>query len=69
MSFEVLKTVKMMMLVFWVVTPCGLVDRYQHFSPEDEGSMFLQNNGLYLHVHTALQPRRPTSIVNSSGVL
>jgi hypothetical protein len=29
--FEVLTTVKMMM-IFWDVTPCGLVDRYQCFS-------------------------------------
>jgi hypothetical protein len=25
--------------------------------------MFLQNFGIYLHFHTALQPRRPTSTV------
>jgi hypothetical protein len=64
----------MMMLVFWVVTPCGLVGRYQHFggmyytafffSPEDEGSMFLRNAGIYLQVHMALLPRRPTSTVS-----
>jgi hypothetical protein len=29
--FEVLTAVKMSMLVFWVVTPCGLVRRYQRF--------------------------------------
>jgi hypothetical protein len=28
MRFEVLTAVKMWMLVFWVVTPCGLVGRY-----------------------------------------
>jgi hypothetical protein len=28
---------------------------------EDGGSMFFQNVGTYLHGHTALQPRRPTS--------
>jgi hypothetical protein len=27
-SFEVLTTVKMSLLAFWVVTPCGLVGRY-----------------------------------------
>jgi hypothetical protein len=31
------------------------------FSPEDGGSMFLLIFGIYLQVHTALQPRRPTS--------
>jgi hypothetical protein len=29
MRFEVLTAVKMSMLVFWVVTMCGLVGRYQ----------------------------------------
>jgi hypothetical protein len=40
MRSEVLTEVKMSMLVFWVVTPCGLVDRYQHFG----------NVANYLHV-------------------
>jgi hypothetical protein len=31
MRFEVLTAVKMSMLVFWVVTPCGLVGRFQRF--------------------------------------
>jgi hypothetical protein len=31
MIFEVLMEVKLSMLVSWVVTPCGLVYRYQHF--------------------------------------
>jgi hypothetical protein len=52
MRFEVLTVVKMLMLVFWVATPCGLVGRYEHtastFSPEDGGSMFLRNAGVYL---------------------
>jgi hypothetical protein len=30
MRFEVLKVVRMIMF-FWVVTPCRLVDRYQNF--------------------------------------
>jgi hypothetical protein len=29
-------------------------------SPEDGGSMFLWNVGIYLQVYTALQPTRPT---------
>jgi hypothetical protein len=52
----------MSVLVFWVVKPCGLVGRYQRFegtfSPEDGDSIFLRNVGIYLQVHTALQPRR-----------
>jgi hypothetical protein len=30
------------------------------FWAEEGGSMFLQTLGIYLHVHTALLPRRPT---------
>jgi hypothetical protein len=30
------------------------------FGPEDEASMFLRNVSIFLQVHTALQPRRPT---------
>jgi hypothetical protein len=50
---EVLTTVKMMLL-FWVVTPCGLVGRHQRFgetyflSTEDGGSTFLRNVVIYL---------------------
>jgi hypothetical protein len=33
------------------------------FSPEDGGSIFFRNVDVYLQVHTALQPRRPTSIL------
>jgi hypothetical protein len=29
MRFDVLTAVKMLMFVFWVVTPCGFVGRYQ----------------------------------------
>jgi hypothetical protein len=31
MRFEVLTGVKMSVLVFWVVTPCGLASTYQRF--------------------------------------
>jgi hypothetical protein len=31
MILEVLMAVKMLILVIWVVTPCRLVGRYQHF--------------------------------------
>jgi hypothetical protein len=57
---------KISRLVFLVVTPCGLVDISEErtvsiFSLEHGGSMLLRNVGIYLRVHTALQPRRPTS--------
>jgi hypothetical protein len=44
----------MSLLVFWVVTPCGLVGRYQRFRKEEWGSMFLRNVGIYVQVHMAL---------------
>jgi hypothetical protein len=50
--FEVFKSVKMALLLFWVVTSCGL------FNTEDGDSMFLRNVGFYLRVHMASQPRR-----------
>jgi hypothetical protein len=34
-------------------------------SPEDGGSMFLRNVGMYLQIYTALQPRSPSSKVSS----
>jgi hypothetical protein len=53
--FKVLTAVKMTSF-FWVVTPCGLAGRYQHFkchfNPEDGDSTFLQNVGTYLQVQT-----------------
>jgi hypothetical protein len=50
------------MLVFWVVKPCGLKEEHtiSTFWTEDGGSMFFRNVGIYLQVHTAVQPRRPT---------
>jgi hypothetical protein len=57
------------MLVFWVVTPCGLVGFEGTYcsifraevSVEDGGSMFFRNVGIYLQVHMVLLPRRPKS--------
>jgi hypothetical protein len=40
-SQSVTQWVSMSMLVFWVVTPCGLVGRYQRF--EGTYSLHLQN--------------------------
>jgi hypothetical protein len=43
MRFEVLTALKMSVLVFWVMTPCGLVSGYPHsaslFRAEEGGSM------------------------------
>jgi hypothetical protein len=44
-------------LIFWAVTPCGLVVRYQRFSHDDGGSMLLWNIRIYLQVLTTLQPK------------
>jgi hypothetical protein len=44
------KCILVMIMSFWVVTPCRLVGRYQ-----DGDSMFLQNAGIY-RVYTASQP-------------
>jgi hypothetical protein len=55
------------MLLFPVAKPCGLVGRKGHVSSsslrraEDGGSMFLRNTRIYLQIHMASQPIRPTS--------
>lgn len=36
---------KYSLVFFWVVTPNGLVGRYQRFSPENGKDMFLRNAG------------------------
>jgi hypothetical protein len=64
MRFEVLAKVNMSMLVFWVVTPYGLVGGYQRFggfSPDDGNSMFCQNVDTHLKVHMMSESRRPPS--------
>jgi hypothetical protein len=45
MKFEVFTAVRMMMFYFWVLVLCRLVGRCQ--MPEDGGSMFLRNVGIY----------------------
>jgi hypothetical protein len=52
---EVLTSVNMSVLVFWVVTPCGLLSRYQRFGGTyclhlqgPGGRMFIRNVGIYL---------------------
>jgi hypothetical protein len=62
LTIAVLKT---SMLLYWFVTPCGIVGRHQRFGEtyclhRQGDSMFLQNFGIYLRVHTASQPRRTT---------
>jgi hypothetical protein len=36
LRFEVLKMVKLFLLIFWVVTPCGLVGIYQRHGTTTE---------------------------------
>jgi hypothetical protein len=62
--FQVLAAVNMPMLLFWVVAPCGLVDRYQCFGGtycleplKMEKAYFSRNVCIYLQEHTALQLR------------
>jgi hypothetical protein len=47
LRFEVLVVVKMTVLFFWVVTPCGLLGRYSILA-EDGDSIILQNIGICL---------------------
>jgi hypothetical protein len=58
-KFEVLKMVKKSMLVFWVVTPCGLVGRYKRFAG---------TNCLHFQGSIALLPRRPVSAGEDSVI-
>lgn len=44
--------VKMSVVDFWVITPCGLAGDHQ---------MFWSNTGNHLQDHTVAQPRRPPS--------
>jgi hypothetical protein len=57
---EFLPAIKTWILGFWVVTPCGLIDRHQSFEeahvlylqPEDGGSMFIRNVSICPQIHT-----------------
>jgi hypothetical protein len=67
LRFEVLAAVKMSMLVFWAVRPCGLAGSYR----DDGGRLFLRNVGNHPQGHTASQPTKSpsTSFVPSSSVV
>jgi hypothetical protein len=46
-----LAAMKMLIVIFWVVTPCGLVGGYQLFGgtyPEDGDDTFLRNVGNHI---------------------
>jgi hypothetical protein len=60
---DILTPMKMSMLVFWLVKPCGLVGRSDQ--SEDGNSMFLRNFGIYLQVNAAWHPRRSTLKIDS----
>jgi hypothetical protein len=53
LGFEVLTAMKLSVLVFWVLTLCGLMEYGE--------SVFLRKVSNCLQVHTALRPKRPTS--------
>jgi hypothetical protein len=70
--FEALTVVKISTLVLWVVTTCGLVDRYQRFegtycvclqerSADDGNSTFIRNVCVCLQVHMESQCRSKIS--------
>jgi hypothetical protein len=65
-DFEFFTEVKMMIVVLWVVTPCGLAGGYQRFggtlNPVDGGDRFLRDVSNHIQNYTASQPRGPQSI-------
>jgi hypothetical protein len=50
MGVEVLTEVKMSMLVFWVVTPCGLVGRYLRFGEYTASILRAENVDCFFEV-------------------
>jgi hypothetical protein len=71
MRFDVFTAVRIIMLFFWVLSPCRPVGSFQSlgeiyclhlqgsiFSPEDGDIMFLRNVAIYRRVYTAPKPRR-----------
>jgi hypothetical protein len=54
-GLQVHTVAKTLVLIFQVLMPCG-----PH--QENRDSKFLQNAGIYLQDHTALQSRRPTIV-------
>jgi hypothetical protein len=48
-----------LIVVFWVATPCGLVVTVRSRHPEDGSHTFLRNVGNNLQDHTASQPISP----------
>jgi hypothetical protein len=63
LKFGVLTAVKISIVVFWIVTPCGLqvFTNWRDVSI-DWGGTSLWNVGNQIQDHTASQPRRPQSI-------
>jgi hypothetical protein len=72
-KFEVLKAVKVWIVVFWIVMPCGLAYGYQRFGEthslrlQDSVNMettFIRNIDYHLQDHMASRPRRPQGTFN-----
>jgi hypothetical protein len=61
LRFHVLKVVRMLILILWVVTTYGLEGKEQHFSPKNGDSMFHQNAGVYVQIHMALVTTQKTN--------
>jgi hypothetical protein len=61
MTSEVLKVVKMSMLVCWVVVLCGLVGRYEHFK---ETNIFRDEDGDYVSLVCWYLPIIPHGITS-----
>jgi hypothetical protein len=74
--FEVFTAVTIMMMLFWVLAPCGLVGRrqlfgetyclhLQDFSPEDGDSMFIRNVGIYFSTILERKVPKPFKMFSS----
>jgi hypothetical protein len=60
-KIEVLKAAKMLMLVIWVVPPCGFVVKTNVSEEHTATSFRAKYGGRKSQVHTTLPHRRPTS--------
>jgi hypothetical protein len=59
MTFHILTAVNMMVLS-WVLVPCGFVGRFQRCG-ENGGNMFLRNVGIEQRNHMASKPNKTSA--------